>query len=121
MKSEGQSSLEARFKSAMKSGPKRKSDRDEHVSVGFASGFTQSEKMGQIGTVQESVSTISDKSEIASPKSLKFDGSIAPSRIESKTEYDGISTVMEMQMVGSAKFDKMLKQKREWEIEQLDK
>jgi hypothetical protein len=65
----------------------------------------------------ESPITSSLQSETESAKSIKHDGSIAPSRIESKTEYDGASTILEMQMNGSVKFDKLLKQRREWELD----
>ena len=69
----------------------------------------------------ESPITSSLRSETESAKSIQHHGSIAPSRIESKTEYDGASTILEMQMNGSVKFDKLLKQRREWELDQKER
>jgi len=70
-----------------------------------------------VDTPIESPITSDLQSETESAKSIDHHGSIAPSCIESKSEYDGASTILEMQMNGSVKFDKLLKQRREWELD----
>lgn len=57
----------------------------------------------------DTLNSFEERSERKPQKSVRFQGSIAPSMIESKSEFDGATTILEMQSSQNYKADKKMK------------